>query len=97
MGTSLEMIDRTYGHLTPDADEYELSLLDAFGAWFSTDHGDILGHRRLTSGHPPATKLPKLAYVQALVGCARQDSNLRPLPPQGSALSPELRARDRSV
>ena len=24
--------------------------------------------------------------------CARQDSNLRPLPPQGSALSPELRA-----
>ena len=27
-------------------------------------------------------------------GCARQDSNLRPLPPQGSALSPELRARD---
>ena len=25
--------------------------------------------------------------------CARQDSNLRPLPPQGSALSPELRAR----
>jgi hypothetical protein len=24
--------------------------------------------------------------------CAREDSNLRPLPPQGSALSPELRA-----
>ena len=26
--------------------------------------------------------------------CARHDSNVRPLPPQGSALSPELRARD---
>src|SRR2546422_2450621 len=26
--------------------------------------------------------------------CARHDSNMRPLPPQGSALSPELRARD---
>src|SRR5678809_1148319 len=25
--------------------------------------------------------------------CARHDSNMRPLPPQGSALSPELRAR----
>ncbi len=30
MGTSLEMIDKTYGHLAPDADEYELGLLDAF-------------------------------------------------------------------
>ena len=30
-------------------------------------------------------------------GCARQDSNLRPLPPQGSALSPELRARGGEV
>ena len=29
--------------------------------------------------------------------CARQDSNLRPLPPQGSALSPELRARGSQV
>ena len=30
--------------------------------------------------------------------CARHDSNMRPLPPQGSALSPELRARgDRSL
>ncbi len=27
-----------------------------------------------------------------LGGCARHDSNVRPLPPQGSALSPELRA-----
>ena len=25
MGTSLEMIDKTYGHLAPDADEYELA------------------------------------------------------------------------
>ena len=32
-----------------------------------------------------------------LYGCARQDSNLRPLPPQGSALSPELRARGTAV
>src|SRR5262245_41134802 len=29
--------------------------------------------------------------------CARHDSNMRPLPPQGSALSPELRARGTEV
>jgi integrase len=30
MGTSVEMIDRTYGHLAPDVEEYERGLLDAF-------------------------------------------------------------------
>jgi integrase len=30
MGTSLAMIDATYGHLAPDADERERALLDAF-------------------------------------------------------------------
>lgn len=30
MGTSVEMIDRTYGHLVRDADEHEAGLLDAF-------------------------------------------------------------------
>ena len=30
MGTSVEMIDRTYGNLAPDAEEYERGLLDAF-------------------------------------------------------------------
>jgi hypothetical protein len=32
MGTSVEMIDRTYGHLAPDAEEYERTLLDAYDA-----------------------------------------------------------------
>ncbi len=33
------------------------------------------------------------AFKNGLVKpCARHDSNVRPLPPQGSALSPELRA-----
>jgi hypothetical protein len=32
MGTSLQMIDRTYGHLAPGADDYERRLLDAFDA-----------------------------------------------------------------
>lgn len=30
MGTSVEMIDRTYGHLAPNAEEYERGLLDEF-------------------------------------------------------------------
>ena len=30
MGTSVEMIDRTYGHLAPDAEAYERGLLDAY-------------------------------------------------------------------
>jgi integrase len=42
MGTPLEMIDKTYGHLAPDADEYELGLLDAFDARASERDGHIL-------------------------------------------------------
>jgi integrase len=30
MGTSVKMIDRTYGHLVAGADTYERELLDAF-------------------------------------------------------------------
>jgi integrase len=39
MGTSVEMIDRTYGHLAPDAEEYERSLLNAYDA-----RGEAFGH-----------------------------------------------------
>ena len=38
MGTSVQMIDRTYGHLAPDAEEYERSLLDAYDARERADH-----------------------------------------------------------
>ena len=30
MGTSLDMIDRTYGHLAPDAEAAELALLNSY-------------------------------------------------------------------
>jgi integrase len=33
MGTSLAMIDATYGHLAPDAEEHERALLDAFDSF----------------------------------------------------------------
>jgi hypothetical protein len=32
MGTSVDMIDRTYGHLAPDAEAVELALLNAYDA-----------------------------------------------------------------
>jgi integrase len=35
MGTSVQMIDRTYGHLAPDAEAYEIDLLDSW---------DLRGH-----------------------------------------------------
>ena len=44
MGTSVEMIDRTYGHLAPDAEEYERGLLDA---WDST--AEAYGHESATA------------------------------------------------
>jgi integrase len=40
MGTSVEMIDRTYGHLAADAEDYERGLLDAFDA----RRADTCGH-----------------------------------------------------
>ena len=33
MGTSVEQIGKTYGHLLPDAVENERGLLDAFDSW----------------------------------------------------------------
>ncbi len=42
MGTSLQMIDQTYGHLAPDADDYELGLLDAYDARNFSTRGHIL-------------------------------------------------------
>jgi integrase len=40
MGTSVEMIDRTYGHLALDAEDYERDLLDAYDARVR-EHEDI--------------------------------------------------------
>jgi integrase len=34
MGTSLRMIDETYGHLAPEAERVELDLLDAYDTTF---------------------------------------------------------------
>jgi integrase len=43
MGTSLQMIDRTYGHLASGADDYERELLDAFDNGRSGRNGRCVG------------------------------------------------------
>lgn len=44
MGTSLTMIDATYGHLAPDAEERERELLDAYHA-AAPDSGEASSSR----------------------------------------------------
>jgi hypothetical protein len=39
MGTSVEMLARGYGHLLPDAAEYERGLLDAFDSSHDSQRG----------------------------------------------------------
>ena len=50
MGTSVEMIDRTYGQLAPDAEEYERGLLDAYDA-----KTEAFGQLSSREGGPPAS------------------------------------------
>ena len=42
MGTSVKMIDRTYGHLVAGADAYERELLDAFDARPADELGRVV-------------------------------------------------------
>jgi hypothetical protein len=44
MGTSLTMIDQTYGHLAPDAEERERELLDAYDT-AASDSDEALSSR----------------------------------------------------
>ncbi len=51
-------------------------------------------YRKQGTGHESSRSWVHVLSLQGLnKPCARHDSNVRPLPPQGSALSPELRAR----
>jgi hypothetical protein len=43
MGTSLQMIDRTYGPLAAGADDYKRELLDAFDSGRSGRNGRCVG------------------------------------------------------
>ena len=43
MGTSVQMIDRTYGHLALDAEEHDRALLDKFDARPEGVCGHVVG------------------------------------------------------
>ena len=43
MGTSVQMIDRTYGHLAADAEEHDRDLLDAYDAAARNGGGQVVG------------------------------------------------------
>jgi hypothetical protein len=74
MGTSVRMIDATYGHLVRDADDQDRDLLDAYDA------------RRARSGHdrdePAGWRAPQERQKPAVAGHPwgreRRDSNPRP-------------------
>jgi hypothetical protein len=40
MGTSVEQIDRTYGHLLPDSIDHARGALEAFGHLAATEESD---------------------------------------------------------
>jgi hypothetical protein len=61
MGTSVEMIDRTYRHLAPDAEEYERGLLDAFDSAATELQAEDSG---LTRAFRPDMTSPTLASVK---------------------------------
>ena len=72
MGTSVQMIDRTYGHLAANADDYERELLDAFDRDTKTAGGRCVGAERRDSECPTRGKQPRLQQRE------RPGSNRRP-------------------
>jgi hypothetical protein len=76
MGTSVEMIDRTYGHLAPDAEDYERGLLDTFDS--RLDVGAPAGEAGIAAGRaapvsvfdPPAQTTP--AWTETIARAAAQ-------------------------
>ena len=51
MGTSLQMIDRTYGHLAQDAEDQDRDLLDAYDGAARNGGGHVVG-TELDAGEP---------------------------------------------
>ena len=51
MGTSVQMIDSTYGHLAQDAEDQDRGLLDAYDA-ASDARGHVVGTETAPEDHP---------------------------------------------
>ncbi len=80
-GTSVLQIEKTYGHLLPDAIERGRAALEAFDARSEK----AFGQRRLTC--PQTPKRRKGPVRRAFSASGRRDLNSGPLVPQTSALT----------
>jgi hypothetical protein len=81
MGTSAERIQKTYGHLLPDASDFTRSQLDAFDAQTET-YGQGEWTRVAEAPSCPSTK--KAPRSRDSLQSGRRDLNSGPLVPQAS-------------
>jgi integrase len=77
MGTSVQMIDATYGHLARDAEDQDRDLLDAYDAAATNGRGHVVGTR---NDEGDRTAMPENRKTLRFAGPsgerAREDSNL---------------------
>ena len=77
MGTSVQMIDATYGHLAHDAEDQDRGLLDAYDAAPRNGRGHACGHDfGATPSEHPRPENQKAPQLQGFPERAREDSNL---------------------
>jgi hypothetical protein len=93
MGTSVQMIDATYGHLARDAEEQDRGLLDAYDA--ENGRGHVVGTISTSSDGANEPENEKPCGVQGFRGSAPERIRTSDLRFRRPTLYPaELRAQD---
>ena len=62
-GAGVEMIDRTHGHLAPDAEDYERALLDADDSRHIAAKGEEARSRTTATSSSPSSPQPRRQSV----------------------------------
>lgn len=62
-GASVEMIDRTHGHLAPEAEDYERALLDAYDSRDIAAKGEEARSRTTATSGGPSSPRPRRQSV----------------------------------
>ena len=77
MGTSVAMIDQTYGHLARDAEDQDRGLLDAYDSATRNGTGHVVGTKIAANDGAIGPENEKTPPVAGPSGeRAREDSNL---------------------